>query len=40
VIEAELQAVLVTLTEHGLEDAFKKMAEVLGMVYGWRDLSR
>jgi hypothetical protein len=29
VIEAELEAVLNTLTEHDFHDAFKKMAEVL-----------
>jgi predicted helicase len=32
VIEAELQAVLNTLTEHYIQDAFKKMAEALGTV--------
>jgi hypothetical protein len=30
VIEAELQAVLNTLTEHNLQDAFTKMTEALG----------
>jgi hypothetical protein len=33
VIEAELQTVLNTLTEHGFQDAFKNMAEVLGTVH-------
>jgi inactivated superfamily I helicase len=33
VIEAESQAVLNTLAEHDLQDAFKKMAETLRMVY-------
>jgi hypothetical protein len=33
VIETELQAVLNTLIEHNLQDAFKKMAEVLGIVH-------
>jgi predicted helicase len=33
VIEAESQAVLNTLREHGFQDAFKKMGEVLGMVH-------
>jgi hypothetical protein len=32
VIEAELQAVLNTLTEHNFQDAVKKMAETLGAV--------
>jgi predicted helicase len=31
VIEAESQAVLNTLTDHDFQDAFKKMAEALGM---------
>jgi hypothetical protein len=33
VIEAELQAVLNTLTEHNFQDAFKEMAEALGKVH-------
>jgi hypothetical protein len=33
VIEAESQAVLNTLTEHNLQDAFKKTAETLEMVH-------
>jgi predicted helicase len=33
VTEAESQAVLNTLTKHDFQDAFKKMAEVLGMVF-------
>jgi predicted helicase len=33
VIEAELQAVLNTFTEHDFQDAFKKLAEALGTVY-------
>jgi predicted helicase len=33
VMEAELQAVLNTLTEHDFHDAFKKMAEALGTVH-------
>jgi predicted helicase len=33
VIEAALQSMLNTLTEHDFQDAFKKMAEVLGMVH-------
>jgi hypothetical protein len=32
-IEAELQAVLNSFTEHDFQDAFKKMAEALGMVH-------
>jgi predicted helicase len=32
-MEAESQAVLNTLTEHNLQDAFKKMAEALGTVH-------
>jgi hypothetical protein len=31
VMEAEFQTVLNTLTEHDFQDAFKKMAEALGM---------
>jgi hypothetical protein len=33
VIKAESQAVLNTITEHDFQDAFKKMAEALGMVH-------
>jgi hypothetical protein len=33
VIEAESQAALNNLTEHYFQDAFKKMAEVLGIVH-------
>jgi hypothetical protein len=33
VIEAESQAVLNILTEHNFQEAFKKMAESLGMVH-------
>jgi hypothetical protein len=33
VIEAELQAVLNTITEHDFQDAFEKMAEALGTVH-------
>jgi hypothetical protein len=33
VLEAESQAVLNTLTEHDFQDAFKKMAELLGTVH-------
>jgi predicted helicase len=33
VTEAKSQAVLNTLTEHDFQDAFKKMAEALGMVH-------
>jgi hypothetical protein len=33
VMEAGLQAVLNTLTEHDFHDAFKKMAEMLGTVH-------
>jgi hypothetical protein len=32
-MEAELQAALNTLTEHNFQDAFKKMADVLGTVH-------
>jgi predicted helicase len=32
-IEAESQAVLNALTEHDFQDAFKKMAEMLGTVH-------
>jgi hypothetical protein len=37
VIEAELQAMLNTLTEHDFQDAFKKMAEALVIMHicGW-----
>jgi hypothetical protein len=33
VIEAELQAVPSTLTEHDFQDAFKKMAGIMGTVH-------
>jgi hypothetical protein len=33
VIEAESQAMLNTLTEHDFQDAFKKMAEIMGRVH-------
>jgi hypothetical protein len=33
VIEAESQAMLNTLTEHGFQNAFKKMAKALGKVH-------
>jgi predicted helicase len=33
VIEAESQAVLNILTQHDFQEAFKKMAEALGMVH-------
>jgi predicted helicase len=33
VMEAECQTVLNTLTEHDFQDAFKKIAEALGMVH-------
>jgi hypothetical protein len=33
VIEAESQAVLITLKEHDCQDAFKRMAEALGTVH-------
>jgi predicted helicase len=33
VIKAESQALLNTLSEHDFQDAFKKMAEALGMVH-------
>jgi hypothetical protein len=33
VMEAELQAVLNTFTEHDFQDAFKKIAEVLRIVH-------
>jgi predicted helicase len=33
VIEAGLQAMVNTLTEHDFQDAFKKMAETLGTVH-------
>jgi hypothetical protein len=33
ITEAESRAVLNTLTEHDFQDAFKKMAEALGMVH-------
>jgi hypothetical protein len=33
VFEAESQAMLVTLTEHGFQDAFKKTTEALGTVH-------
>jgi hypothetical protein len=33
VMEAELQVVLNTLTEHDFQDAFRKMAESLVMVH-------
>jgi hypothetical protein len=36
VIEAELQAVLNTLTEQDLQDALKKMARALGTVHTCR----
>jgi predicted helicase len=36
VIEAGLQAVLNTFTEDDFRDAFKKMAEALGMVHTCR----
>jgi predicted secreted protein len=32
-MEAESQVVMNTLPEHDFQDAFKKMAEVLGMVH-------
>jgi hypothetical protein len=35
-IEAKLQAVLNTPTEHDFQDALKKMAEVLGTVHTHR----
>jgi hypothetical protein len=38
VIEKESQAVLNTLTEHDLQDAFEKMAEVQGMVHTFQKL--
>jgi hypothetical protein len=36
VIEAELQEVLTTLTEHDFQDAFKNITEELGMVHTYR----
>jgi hypothetical protein len=35
-MEGEMQVVLNTLTEHDSQDAFKKMATVLEMVYTCR----